>query len=183
MIPLWKQADFIFRWIQGVFTLKVWTGWQPSQTRRWSRLKPNWYGRRQKQQKTKLGRNRGILKTQLGFSLDQYGFQLFSVLNLVPDWLILVCSNICYDCTALQPGSRGVQCYDKGSFRTVCRFLLLDGNIWGEQRCNTFGPNWNLSPAEITDFCKQLHFKHVIKIKVIFSTNWMQLQLYNFTDD
>jgi hypothetical protein len=35
-------------------------------------LKPNCYGWRQKNKKTRqLGRNRGIPKTQLGFSLDQ----------------------------------------------------------------------------------------------------------------
>jgi hypothetical protein len=39
---------------------------QPSQTRRWSRLKPNCNGCRQKTNK-KLGNNRGIPKTQLGF--------------------------------------------------------------------------------------------------------------------
>jgi hypothetical protein len=50
---------------------------KPSQTRRWSRLKPNCYGWRQQQKNNKttkqqLGRNRGIPKTQLGFSLDQH---------------------------------------------------------------------------------------------------------------
>jgi hypothetical protein len=55
---------------------------KPSQTMRWSRLEPNCYGRRQKQQKTKnLVEIEAYLKpswvlastnkTQLGFSLDQ----------------------------------------------------------------------------------------------------------------
>jgi hypothetical protein len=37
----------------------------------WSRLNPNCYGCRNKIKSKKLGRNRGIPKTQLGFSLDQ----------------------------------------------------------------------------------------------------------------
>jgi hypothetical protein len=45
---------------------------KPSQTRRWSRLKPNCYGsRNKKQNKNKTCKNKGIPKTQLGFSLDQ----------------------------------------------------------------------------------------------------------------
>jgi hypothetical protein len=46
---------------------------KPSQTRRWSRLKPNWYGWRQQQQQKDKNRIRGLPKTQLGFSLDKYG--------------------------------------------------------------------------------------------------------------
>jgi hypothetical protein len=60
---------------------------KPSQTRRWSRLKLLWLETTTKN-KTRLGKNRSIPKTQLGFSLDQYHFSMHLSLILIKSFII-----------------------------------------------------------------------------------------------